>query len=152
MTAPSGVLEASLYVDDLHAAESFYRDVLGLTFHSRDEGRHVFFRCGATMVLLFRPQATRASEQEVPPHGCEGPGHLCFAIEEDAIEAWRQKLARCGVAIEQEIAWENGGHSIYFRDPAGNSLELATPRLWQREDTPRAGTSHRSPGLDDRAS
>jgi hypothetical protein len=34
------------------------------------------------------------------------------------------------VAIEHEATWPRGGRSFYFRDPAGNSLELATPRIW----------------------
>ena len=128
---PRGVLEASLYVDDLAAAESFYREVLGLELHSRQEGRHVFFRCGTTMVLLFEPHATDDDDESVPPHGCDGPGHLCFAVAKEELQAWRDQLGRHGVAIEQEVEWPHGGHSIYFRDPAGNSLELATPELWQ---------------------
>lgn len=128
---PLGVLEASLYVDDLVAAEAFYCEVLGLELHSRQEGRHVFFRCGSTMVLLFHPASTNDEDEEVPRHGCTGPGHLCFAVEPSTLAAWRDRLESNGVAIEQEIDWPHGGHSIYFRDPAGNSLELATPSLWQ---------------------
>jgi len=32
--------------------------------------------------------------------------------------------------VEKEINWEDGGTSIYFRDPAGNSVELAPATLW----------------------
>jgi hypothetical protein len=32
--------------------------------------------------------------------------------------------------IEKEFGWPRGGRSIYFRDPAGNSVELVTPGLW----------------------
>ena len=28
------------------------------------------------------------------------------------------------------VTWPNGARSIYFRDPAGNSLECAEPGLW----------------------
>ena len=35
-----------------------------------------------------------------------------------------------GVAIEGRNDWERGGRSIYFRDPDGHLLELATPGLW----------------------
>ncbi len=127
---PVGVLEASLYVDDLAAAESFYGDVLGLEFHSRQVARHVFFRCGSTMVLLFCPTETDDDDEQVPPHGSHGPGHLCFSVESAQLPAWREQLGRHSVPIEQEIDWPHGGYSIYFRDPAGNSLELATPQLW----------------------
>ena len=128
---PRGVLETSLYVDDLAAAEAFYGDVLRLQFHSRQEGRHVFFRCGPTMVLIFRPDATAdEDDDDVPAHGCTGPAHLCFAVAGDELPSWRDRLASHHIAIEKEITWPGGGHSIYFRDPAGNSLELATPTLW----------------------
>jgi NADPH-dependent FMN reductase len=32
-----------------------------------------------------------------------------------------------GIAIESKVQWELGGQSLYFRDPNGNSLELAMP-------------------------
>ena len=38
---------------------------------------------------------------------------------------------RSGVAIETMIDWPHGRRSVYFRDPAGNSLEFATPRMWR---------------------
>ena len=42
----------------------------------------------------------------------------------------RQRLGEHGVAIEGRTDWTRGGHSIYFRDPDGHLLELATPGLW----------------------
>ena len=38
------IVETAIYVDDLDAAEAFYRDVLGLEVLGREAGRHVFFR------------------------------------------------------------------------------------------------------------
>ena len=49
-------------------------------------------------------------------------------------EAWRERLREYRVAIEHEEAWPRGGHSLYFRDPAGNSVELITPGLWGLPD------------------
>jgi catechol 2,3-dioxygenase-like lactoylglutathione lyase family enzyme len=123
------VLETILYVDDLDAAERFYGEVLGLELDSRKDGLFVFFRCGAGMLLLFEPEAA-ATGRNVPAHGARGPGHACFAVAEDALPAWQARLAAAGVAVEQEMTWPRGGRSFYFRDPAGNSLELATPRIW----------------------
>ena len=34
-------------------------------------------------------------------------------------------------AIEADFEWPGGGRSIYFRDPAGNCLEFAEPRIWK---------------------
>lgn len=127
------VLESCLCVTDLDAAERFYTDVLGLTFYSRQPGRHVFFRCGRRMVLLFN--ATESSQTghgdlDVPRHGTTGAGHLCFAMPEAALPGWIEHLTSLGIPIERIIDWPGGGRSLYFRDPSGNSLELATPRIW----------------------
>ncbi len=124
------VLETCLYVDDPSAAEEFYARVLGLEIHSRVAGRHVFFCCGEGMLLLFNPAATERSGGEVPVHGARGPGHIAFAITDRQVSGWREHLAQSGVPIEAEISWPGGGRSLYFRDPAGNSLELATPQTW----------------------
>ncbi|MGH6900716.1 MAG: VOC family protein [Geminicoccaceae bacterium] len=123
------VLETILYVGDLDAAERFYGEVLGLELDSRKDGLFVFFKCGDGMLLLFEPGAA-STGRNVPAHGARGPGHACFAVAEADLDGWKAHLLAAGVAIEQEMAWPRGGRSFYFRDPAGNSLELATPRIW----------------------
>lgn len=127
------ILETILYVDDLDAAERFYGDVLGLELDSRKAGLFVFFKCGDGMLLLFEPKAASVG-RSVPAHGALGPGHACFAVAEDDLDDWRAHLANAGVAIEQEVDWPRGGRSFYFRDPAGNSLELAPPKIWGLPD------------------
>lgn len=126
------ILETCLYVDNLETAEQFYRQVLGLTVFSQVKGRHVFFRCGQGVFLVFNPTRTSRPEGEipVPTHGAHGPGHICFAMRPADIPAWRDHLQQNNVAVETEISWPSGGYSIYFRDPAGNSVELATPQTW----------------------
>ncbi len=52
---------------------------------------------------------------------------------EEEIEAWKTRLEEEGVEIELEYTWPNGGFSLYLRDPAGNSIELVTPRTWGLE-------------------
>jgi catechol 2,3-dioxygenase-like lactoylglutathione lyase family enzyme len=128
------VLETCLYATDLKSAKGFYAQLLGLELVQEEPGRHVFFRCGDGMVLLFNPRATcKPSPQgiEVPTHGATGPGHLAFAATPEELDQWRARLLDHGVSVEREIEWPNGARSLYFRDPAGNSLEFATPRLWQ---------------------
>lgn len=131
---PDGILESVLYAGDLEAAERFYRDVLGLRLHAKAPGRHVFFRCAGQMLLIFSPATTSAapapSGLAVPPHGASGPGHLCFRASGEQLRSWRERLLSHGIEIESEIEWPGGGASIYFRDPAGNSLEFAEPRIW----------------------
>ena len=126
----AAVLETCLYAADLDTTAAFYEDVLGLNVDSRVEGRHVFFRCGPAMFLLFDPRGTGSSGSSVPAHGTTGPGHVCFAIADDALDAWREQLMNANVQIEHEQSWPRGGRSIYVRDPAGNSVELASPKIW----------------------
>lgn len=132
---PSGILESALYVDDLDGAARFYRDVIGLEPITKVEGRHVFLRCGDGVLLLFNAEATRQPPEPgarlpVPPHGMTGEGHLCFRGSAAEIEAWKTHLESRGIAIEADFEWPNGGRSIYFRDPSGNSIEIAEPRIW----------------------
>ena len=124
------VLETCLYVDNLAEAERFYRQVLGLEVYSRQLERHVFFRCGPGMLLVFQREASQLPG-ETPSHGSQGAGHVAFAIRGDEFDAWRHRLATHQVEIERELEWPGGGRSIYFRDPAGNSLELAQPSIWK---------------------
>ena len=128
------VLESCLYVNDLAEASDFYSQVPRLEEHSYQAGRHLFFHCGNGMVLLFNPEATSRPSGPVPTHGAHGPGHLAFAIDRDEVPGWKEHLQNRGVPIEAEITWPSGGQSIYFRDPAGNSIELATPDTWQPSD------------------
>ena len=132
----SGILEAAVYVDDLAGAEAFYGEVLGLEKIGQRDGRHVFFRCGQTMVLVFRAaetvKAVPAGGLPIPAHGATGAGHLCFALVGTMLDGWRQRLEDAGVMIEADFRWPNGARSIYFRDPGGNSIELAEPKLWAR--------------------
>jgi catechol 2,3-dioxygenase-like lactoylglutathione lyase family enzyme len=124
------ILETCLYVDDLEAAETFYREVLGLIPFSQVKDRHIFFRCGAAVLLLFNPLKTTKAEGDVPTHGAHGAGHVAFAMSSEDIPAWREQLTSFGVTIETELTWPSGGFSLYFRDPAGNSLELVTLQTW----------------------
>ena len=66
----------------------------------------------------------------MPPHGAAGPGHMAFAATEAELDAWKERLASAGITVEQEHRWPGGGRSLYLRDPAGNSVELATPAVW----------------------
>ena len=132
---PSGILETVLYAKDLEGTERFYEVALGLIPFAKVQGRHLFYRCGNQVLLIFNPEATKlapaAGALPVPPHGMQGEGHLCFRASASEIEAWRAALEAKGIAIEADFEWPGGGRSIYFRDPAGNCLEFAEPRIWK---------------------
>jgi catechol 2,3-dioxygenase-like lactoylglutathione lyase family enzyme len=124
------LIETSIYANDLEAAERFYHDVLGLVPAGREAGRHVFFPIGpSSMLLVFRSETTLKGEH-LPAHGAHGPGHFALGIRAEDLDTWRARLTSCKVSIEHEESWPGGGHSLYFRDPAGNSVELLTPGVW----------------------
>ena len=130
-----GVIETTLCCPDLDEAESFYTKVLGFEVFAKEEGRHLFFRCGNAMLLLFDPAYTsvkvsKVGDATMPLHGTKGAGHVAFRAPDEEITAWEQRLAAHDVPIETEVHWPEGGRSIFFRDPAGNSLEFTTPVTW----------------------
>jgi catechol 2,3-dioxygenase-like lactoylglutathione lyase family enzyme len=89
---------------------------------------------GGQVLLLFRKGSTTATAVlpggTIPPHDGSGRLHLAFAISASELEAWRERLQSHGVPIEGEVKWPRGGTSLYFRDPDGHLVELATPGLW----------------------
>lgn len=129
---PEQILETCIYVDDLDEAEKFYRDILGLELIGKTDGRHIFFRLGRSVFLIFNPKVTNDpnTEHDVPTHGAIGQCHTAFAVKDNEIDEWRDHLSAKGVAIEKEIPVNSVGISLYFRDPAGNSIELGTPAIW----------------------
>jgi catechol 2,3-dioxygenase-like lactoylglutathione lyase family enzyme len=124
----AGILETVLYVADLDRAERFYAEVMSLRQIGKEPGRHVFFRVGTGVLLLFRADRTRKAGT-LPAHGAHGEIHLCLRIGSDAYATWLDRIKACGISIEREMAWPNG-RSFYFRDPDGNLLELADADIW----------------------
>jgi catechol 2,3-dioxygenase-like lactoylglutathione lyase family enzyme len=128
------VLETALYCDDLARTAKFYRDVLGLATHFSDDRLVALDASGTTVLLLF---ARGASSEGVsfpggfiPPHDGNGPAHVAFAVDAESLDTWEARLTAAGVAVESRVGWARGGRSIYFRDPEGHSIELATPGVW----------------------
>jgi catechol 2,3-dioxygenase-like lactoylglutathione lyase family enzyme len=128
------VLETSLYAKDLAATARFYLDVLGLVA-MLETPRLVAFDAGNRSVLLvFQEGATgedlATDEGVIPGHDGTGRLHVALGIAAGSLGEWRQRLARHGVAIISETQWRRGGTSLYFHDPDGHVVELATPGLW----------------------
>jgi catechol 2,3-dioxygenase-like lactoylglutathione lyase family enzyme len=131
---PNAILETALYVEDLDRAEEFYGAVLGLELISKMAGRHVFFRCGEGVLLLFNAAVTRVAlpgSLPVPTHGSSGQGHACFRASSEEMDQWAAHLRENGADIEADFLWPgSGARSLYFRDPSGNSLEFGEPKIW----------------------
>lgn len=130
----AAILETALYARDLDAAERFYETVLGLKKIKRIGDRHIFFELEASVLLVFNPDETVETPGEgslpVPPHGASGPGHACFRANRAEQDAVAKRLEAAGHGLESRVDWPNGARSLYFRDPAGNSIEFAEHELW----------------------
>jgi len=133
----SRILETSLYVDDLDRAEAFYATLFGLTRLIRDERMCAMAVPDRQVLLLFRrggsTQPSRTPVGSIPPHDAHGRQHLCFRIDIVDLDRWREALRDAGIAIESELNWPMRGTSLYFRDPDGHSLEVATAGLWAND-------------------
>ncbi len=126
------VAEAVLYVSDLPRAKQFYTEVLGLPL-SQEFDDTLFLQTGQNSTLiLFELDKLEKRVSVIPQHGAKGRGHVCFAISPEQMNGWRGRLIQHGVEIEHEQDWSLGTHSIYFRDPDGNSLELMDGRHYRR--------------------
>jgi catechol 2,3-dioxygenase-like lactoylglutathione lyase family enzyme len=134
----TGLLETALYLDDVGQAVRFYQDLFGFSLLSGSTQRDATFAAlelaGRAVLLLFKKGANAKPVDTgggiIPPHGGEGRLHFALAIPSDAYEPWKLKLTAQNIPIESEIRWPPGGRSLYFRDPEGNLVELATSGLW----------------------
>lgn len=134
MTTISGLAEAAVYVADLEKARAFYKEVLGLV-ETAVFADAAFLQTGPhSTLILFDREKLLNRDSVIPGHGADGPGHVALAISPEEMDAWRTRLEAQGVVIEHEQDWPQGTHSLYFRDPDQNSLELidAThyPQIW----------------------
>lgn len=132
--------ETTLYAPDPELAASFYVRVLGVVpipASLGSAGRALRLPSGSVL-LIFDPARSVLPGRGVPIHGAIGPGHVAFGV--DALDPWRGVLSGAGVPIEQEIDWPGGARSIYFRDPAGNSVELMEGDYWAWAQRHRPGT------------
>jgi len=133
MTAPLGlsVYETVLYASDVDAAAAWYRDVLQLRqIDGPDEHSAALRLTDGCVLLIFDPARSSLAGRPVPAHGAVGAGHVAFRVGPAALSLWRRRLSELGVALEQEQSWGDDGDSLYFRDPAGNSVELVEGEIW----------------------
>jgi catechol 2,3-dioxygenase-like lactoylglutathione lyase family enzyme len=131
------VLETSLYVADLDRSIAFYARVFGFAVMLKDHRMCAMAVPGRQVLLLFhKGGSVHPSETPygfIPPHDGHGTLHLCFSIAHDDLETWEDHLRRMDIALESRLDWPKGASSLYFRDPDGHSLEVATAGLWPND-------------------
>lgn len=134
MPALTGILETSLYVDDLERASRFYEDVFALRRMFADDRLRAYNVADKSVLLLFKRGASNQVTQlpfgTITPHDGHGPLHFAFSIAAQDLAAWEEHLSLHKVEIENRIHWPLGGVSVYFRDPDNHLVELATPGIW----------------------
>ena len=133
MPAIGGLLESSLYVDDMNRSVAFFERILELRAMFRSERLTAFDAGRSGVLLVFTRGASKADSASsigvVPGHDGNGPLHMAFAISASSYDDWRRHLTDLGIAIYSEVRWPRGGRSLYFHDPDGHVLELAPPGL-----------------------
>ena len=123
-----GILESSLYVDDVARSAQFYEKIFGFRVISDFGERGCAMKAGNRQVLLlFKKGGSRATPS---PHDGDGEMHLAFAIPVEELANWEAWLAENGIVVEEKRTWELGGCSLYFRDPDRPLIEVATPGVW----------------------
>jgi len=126
-----GLHHVTAIVADLQRTTAFYRDVLGLALTDESDNdddpgtRHFWFgdasgTPGTLVSFLEYP------EMEESRDGRGGVHHFAFGVTSaDEQIAWRDYLRSQGVPCS-EVFDRGRFKSIYFRDPDGNLLEIAT--------------------------
>ncbi len=130
-----GMLEFGLYVKKVSRAAEFYHRLFGFPVLISRRRIAALDVEGKQILLLFKQGASskpmKGPEGVLPPHDSKGTSHVAFAIRESDVERWERWLREQDVAVESRMEWKRGGRSLYFRDPDGHLLEIATPGVWQ---------------------
>lgn len=117
------IKETCLYVTDLEQARKFYADELELPMISYLEGKHLFFKAGLSVLLLFNPEDSK-HKVSPPAHYGGGKQHFAFEVADKDYEGAKAWIKNKGITIIDEVTWAGGKKSFYFEDPAGNVLEI----------------------------
>lgn len=120
----------ALIVGDVERSKAFYRDVLGLEIREEDPehgGTFMGLPNFGHNVDLFPTQTASGSDQRLSGQRVH---HFAFQVDshEDLREAYRT-LKGAGVEILAAVDHQSQ-HSIYVRDPDGNTVEI----YWELPD------------------
>lgn len=123
------IKETCLYVEDIDKSEQFYHVLLKLPVISKVEGRHIFFRCGESVLLCFLNKAT-IMEKNLPPHYAIGRQHIALEVPKRSYDPSKQELLDAGIELIHTELWGTKYESAYFYDPDGHVLEIVPTGMW----------------------
>ena len=129
----SAVLETAVYYSAPQREETLrlYGELLGLRRVAGWEDGTAY-RVGEGVLLLFCRELLAEREGPIADHGTTGPGHVCLLAPPGEYGPWRERIAAAGIEIAHDHDWGDAKRSFYFRDPAGNLVEIASADLWPR--------------------
>ncbi|MDQ3045560.1 MAG: VOC family protein [Chloroflexota bacterium] len=131
IAAVIGLFEMVLEVQDLAAAERFYREVIGLPVVARwsDERPATWLGLGCEGYLGLWPVESGGA---VAIHGGRGGSHVHFALRLPfgSLDDTAARLEEAGYPTEA-VDFGGGDRAIYLLDPDGNVVELTErTTLW----------------------
>lgn len=128
------IAAVTLFVEDLEAARSFYRNAFGLKEVYEDQNS-VVFQFGETMINLL---VTTEAHSLIAPALVATPAagvRTQFTVEVDDVDAVVEQLAGRGVSLSNgpmDRPW--GLRTASFVDPGGHVWEVAGPPIEVRSD------------------
>lgn len=124
---PREISAITLFVEDLGAAKSFYREVFGLPVAFDDDASAVF-SFGNTIINLLTASAASDLIAPATVGGPDAGSRLQLTIPVDDVNATCAELVARGVELlngPMDRPW--GVRTACFRDPGGHIWELAQP-------------------------
>jgi len=129
--ALEGLDHVVLLVDDMEAAKSFYREVVGCSVdRSLPQFGMLQMRAGVALIDLVDIGSEAGAWGRPDVAGGRNVDHVCIATGPWDEAAMRAHLDAHGVAIVEEgvrYGARGEGMSFYVKDPAGNTIELKGP-------------------------
>ncbi|MGI8476694.1 MAG: VOC family protein [Thermomicrobiales bacterium] len=122
---PGPIKALTLFVEDLDASKTFYREVFGLPVTYEDADSAVF-DFGNTIVNLLKSPAAREQIEPAVVADRDAGARLQLTIGVDDVDATCAELATRGVTLLNgpiDRPW--GIRTASFRDPGGHIWEIA---------------------------
>lgn len=124
------IKETCIYVDDLEKIKSFYQETLKLDIIHYDEGKHLFFRVGDSVLLFFNPNDSK-TKSSPPGHFATGKQHFAFEVPANEYDNTKEEILKKEILITDTVTWPSEAESFYFEDPAGNVIEIVPDKgMW----------------------